>query len=327
MFKKQFKLLVVVFMIGVAFSAFAQVPPDLEDLQKGVSDFSKELAKSLPFNSSLGLNWSDAYVGKLIPSVPPHFGIGLSFGFTTMEMKVIKDLAGYFNVAIPFNISKMILPAYTAEARIGGLFLPFDVGFKIGYLPDVGLWGSGIKVHYFLVGGDIRYALLDGKILPKISIGVGFNHMKAGIGKKIGTDMEFDYDTGTITVEAPDVSLKWDTTSLDFKAQLSKSFIIITPYIGIGGSYAWSSAGYSVAAKITCDDIDEANNYLEAAGLPGINLEDQVLSSIMKNKAFSFRAFGGFSINIIKVLRLDLTGLYSFRDKNFGASFGARFQL
>ena len=321
----------ILVLVGVSVSGFAQ-PVDLKELQKTVSSFSEELAKSLPFNSSLGLNWSDAYIGKLFPSLPPHFGVGASIGLTTMEMPVLKAMANLFDYKLPFDIGKMILPAYAGEARIGGLFLPFDIGFKFGYLPSLGLWGKDIKMNYLLVGGDLRYALLDKKIPPKISLGVGINYLKGGVGGKTGGDTVFDYGSDSITVKSPDVNLDWKTVSLDFKLQVSKTLLIFTPYLGVGLGYAWSSAGYSVSADIegssgnplTAMEKAAIKDYLKGLGLDDVS--ENGISSTIDNGAFSFRAFGGLSINLM-VFRLDFTALYSFRDRNFGGSFGFRFQL
>ena len=330
------KVFIVLLILTVSLSGYSQVLTDLTDIQKSVANFSADLAKSLPFNSSLGLNWADAYIGKFFPSVPPHFGIGASFGFTTLEMPVIKTLSGYFGYKLPFNTDKMFLPAYTAEARLGGFFLPFDIGFKFGYLPPLGLWGTNMKMNYMLAGGDIRFALLDRKVLPKISLGLGLNYMKSGIGGKAGQDIVIEYGgaADTICLERPEVNLDWSTVSLDFKLQISKSFVIITPYLGVGGSYAWSSAGYSVDTKVTSDgsasltaaELADIKQYLRNSGVDALDLGNSGLSSTIKDSAFNFRAFGGLSVNLM-AFRLDLTGLYSFRDKNYGASFGARLQL
>ena len=321
-------------LTGFGFSLYAQV--DFKNLQKSTANFSEDLAKSLPFNSSLGLNWSDAYIGKLFPSSPPHFGIGGSFGFTTMDIPSIKKLAGLLGYSLPFSADKMFLPAYTAEARVGGLFLPFDVGFKFGYLPPVGLWGTGMNLNYLLVGGDIRYALLDSKVWPKISLGAGVNYLNGAVGGKVGSSQEITYYNGSsedhITLEKPDVNLKWNSIALDFTLQISKSFLIITPYLGLGGSYAWSSAGYSVDTTIIGNDgkplaqaeIDKIKAYL--SGVEGADISGSGISSMIDNNAFSLRTFGGFSVNL-SVFRLDLTGLYSFFDQNYGASIGFRFQL
>ena len=333
---KKFKTGILAFLliIGVIFSGYADAP--LKELQSGVMSFSEDLAKSLPFNTTLGLNWSSAYIGKLIPSVPPHFGVGAMFGVTTMSLPAVKDIAGYMGYELPFDAGKIPLPAYTVEARLGGLFLPFDLGVKFGYIPDTKLWGKKLNVDYLLVGADLRYALLDKKlpIIPKISIGVGLNYLKGGIGTTIGSAQEFTYGSDTLRIDKPELNFKWDTVTLDFKAQASISLLILTPYIGVGGAYGWSNAGYSVNAPITINgtnplspaDISNIDNFLKSAGLDGVDIDSDGISSIIKNKAFSFRAFGGLSINVT-FIKFDLTALYNFRDNNFGGSFGIRFQL
>jgi len=334
---KQKKIGIITFLLIfiIAFSGFSQTVPSLTELQSGVMGFSEDLAKSLPFNSSLGLNWSSAYIGKLIPSMPPHFGVGAMFGITTMDLPAMKDVAALMGYDVPFSKGKMVLPAYTVEARLGGLFLPFDLGFKFGYIPEVALWGEKLNIDYLLVGGDIRYALLDKSvpIIPKISIGVGLNYLKGGVGTKVGKQQEFSYEGNKLEIHQPDLKFKWETVTLDFKAQASMSLIIITPYIGVGGSYGWSNAGYKVNAPILVNSnpispnqINDIGNFLKSAGLDGVDVDQNGISSIIKNNAFSFRAFGGVSINVA-VIKFDLTGLYNFRDNNFGGSFGIRFQL
>ena len=306
---------------GVSFSGFAQTN-DLNEIQAFANQFSEELAKTLPLNSSIGLNWSDAYIGKLFPSLPPHFGLGGSFGISAMNFEVIKALTGSFGYSVPFDIDKLYLPAYTVEARIGGIFLPFDAGFKLGYLPTVGLWSSNLHMNYLLVGGDLRFAILDldKPIIPKISIGVGYNYLKGGIGGK-GMDKTIDCGIENVQLSEPEVDLNWSTKTLDFKTQISMTLAILTPYIGVGGGYAWSSAGYSVKTGLPQADIDIIKGYIS-----DIEVDDTGLESMIKNNAPHARVFGGLSINLM-VFRIDFTALYSFLDKNFGGSLGLRFQL
>ena len=304
-------------IISVSVGGFAL---DLSDLQESVNGFSQTLAGSLPFNSTIGLNWSDAWVGKLIPSAPPHFGAGLTLGFTTMEFGAISALADKFDFLLPdmpFEMDRFILPAYTAEVRLGGLFMPFDVGLKFGYLPDTDFLFDAISIDYLLVGADIRYAIMEGNvILPKISLGLGLNYLRGGIGAT-GPDMTIDHSGGTIDISDPHINFQWHTYTLDFKAQVSKSLLIITPYAGVGASYGRSSAGYSVAADISGDlDIEDI----------GITISDTGMSSMIDNNDFNLRAFGGISLNLA-LLKIDLTGQYSFKDGNYGASLGFRIQI
>jgi hypothetical protein len=319
--------LLLVFLVSSL--AFSQNKA-LSDLQKNVENFSDALAKSLPFTASLGLNWSDAYIGKFLPSVPPHFGVGGSVGFTTIDMTAARDLAKSLGADIDLDMGKLPLPGYAAEGRLGGFFLPFDIGFKFGYLPPVGLLGSGVDMNYTMVGGDIRYELIEGGVLlPKISIGVGLNYLKGGIGTKVGNDITYDFGPDSMTIHSPDVDLMWNTVALDFKVQVSKSFLIVTPYLGLGAGYAWSEAGYEINSNITYSagkSAEDVKNYLAASGLQGMDFDGNKISSIAEVSGFSVRAFGGLSLNFT-VFKLDLTGLYNFRDSNYGASLGARFQL
>lgn len=315
-----------VLLLFVGFHAFPQVPEgvNFEDLKTSMENFTGNLAKSLPFNSSLGLTWSDAFIQKA-----PHFGIGISMGFTTMEADSLKKLLSCFEMDLPMNLKGFPIPGYTVEGRIGGFVLPFDIGVKFGYLP---IKPAGIKLDYFLAGGDIRYALLEQNlVLPAISLGVGFNYLSGGIGKSIGSGLRFDYEdiSGTsqhIDVSRPDINFNWSTATLDFKAQISKTFFIITPFLGLGASHGWSKAAYSVKADITdsSGNIDEAKEILKQYGI--YNLDEHGFSSNNNMHGWSTRIFGGLSFNIA-VLRINFTGLYSFIDKNYGASLGFRVQL
>jgi hypothetical protein len=320
--------IIVLLVFLVSSLGFSQT--ELKHLQERAENFSDALAKSLPFNAALGLNWSDAYIGKLIPGAPPHFGIGASFGVTTIDMAAANDLAEALGFNIPFDTKKLMLPVYAGEVRLGGLFLPFDIGVKAGVLPPVGLWRSGINTSYTLIGADIRYVLTEGgAILPKISLGAGFTCLKGGLETSVGGVQSYDIGGGkTLNVNSPDVHLFWNTKALDFKVQLSKPFFIITPYLGIGASCAWSEAGYEAEAPVTVSggSLSDAYSYLSARGISGMNIGANKLSSTLETSGFSVRAFGGLSVNFA-AFKLDLTGMYNFRDSNYGVSFGARFQL
>jgi hypothetical protein len=329
---KKIALLTVITALSAAAPVFSQ---DLQDLQNSAGHFSAALAKSLPFNTALGLNWADAYIGKVFPGMPPHFGAGFSLGYTTMDFSAFEDLMGQFGFAIPggFKLGQMVLPAYTAEARVGGFFLPFDMGFKFGFLNDVG--SASAKINYTLVGGEIRYALLEGgPILPAVSLGVGLNHLKGEFTGSAGSGVSYGIGSGeTLDLSKPTVGLQWETLALDLKAQVSKSFLIITPYLGFGVSHAWSSAGYSVEADVTYKGAaldpatkDRINAGLKSAGVEGIDFNGKGIATIIEETGWSLRGFGGLSINLA-LFRLDLTGLYNFFDHNYGITLGTRFQL
>jgi hypothetical protein len=195
-------------------------------------------------------------------------------------------------------------------------------------------------LDYLLIGGEIRYAILKGNvILPKLSVGVGVNYMHGGIGMDIGgVSTKFDVGGKDLELSNPRMDFTWESTSIDLKAQVSKSFLIITPYLGLGASWATSKVGYKLESNTTYDNIplDQAgknaiNDVLKAAGKPTIDGDSGGFSSYKENpNGWSFRAFGGLSINMA-VIKLDLTGMINFLDLEnyaaFGATLGVRFQL
>jgi len=322
-------LALTILTAALAMPGFSQVP-NIGDLQDGAESMSQALSAALPFNSTLGLNWSDAYIGQLL-GVPPHFGVGVSAGATTVKadkMKTLLDTLGVDTGAFPAVVP---LPAAMAEARIGGFLLPFDIGIKGGYIPpELGKTikdaTGGLNLDYLAAGADIRFALLKGGLLlPRVSLGVGVNYMKGGLGTTVGQDQSFTYSNYTITATKPELGLSWETTTIDLKAQISKGFLIFTPYAGLGASYGMSKAGYYVKSDIT-GDIENLKNALTDAGITPPDISATGISSYFANNKWAFRAFGGLSLNIL-VLRVDLTGLYNLSDNSYGGSVGVRFQL
>lgn len=346
----------VIYMFILLFTAlpvFSQSSKSAGDfspamVQKSMDEFSGNLAKSLPFNASIGLNWSDSYIGKFFPSLPPHFGAGFSVGMTGIELGSFEKLLNIFSPALPAAVTGFgvfPIPGYTIEGRIGGFFLPFDLGFKFGIMPIKNTPGFE-NLDYFLIGGDIRFSIFDLffdnkallKILPVVSLSAGFNHLNGALGMNAGNDKVCKYpdpvnsgQEGTLTVKAPKFSVDWATETLDFKLQVSKNFLIVTPYIGIGLSNGWSRAGYSVKTVVTAEDssgnktdLKDAQAFFKQAGIN--NLSPSGFSSTREFSGFSTRLFGGLSFNIA-IIRLDLTGLYNFIDHNYGFSFGTRVQI
>jgi hypothetical protein len=315
--------------------AFSQT--SMATLQDAVEKFSGDLVKSLPFNASIGLNWSDAYIGKVFPSLPPHFGVGVAAGMTTMKVDGFEELTKAFGADL--GLGFMPIPAYVAEARIGGFILPFDLGLKFGMLPEDTFDLGSVKLGYTLFGASIRYAVIDNLILPKISVGVGVNYLKGSVGVPVGNALEFTFPNlsgglDTLALSQPELVLEWETTALDFTVQASKSLFIITPYLGFGASYAKSKAGYGVKTTLKYngqpmeDDttFEALKTALSTAGLGSIDVEKDGFGRILEDEGLAFRAFGGLSLNLA-IIRLDLTAMLNFADMNFGGTVGARVQL
>ena len=327
---KEAKIAVFALLVGLCASraAFSQ---SLGDLRTHANEFSSSLARSLPFNTGLGLNWADAHIGQFL-GVPPHFGAGVSMGFTTLNFSAFNGLMDQFGLSLPLNFGGFPLPGYTAEGRIGGFVLPFDVGLKFGILP---ISAGDFKMDYTLIGGEFRYAVLKGNVaLPTVSLGVGVNYLSGGLERSVGQerDFSFPYNSGSATLKlgAPKVGFIWETTTLDFKAQVSKSFLIVTPYLGLGASHAWSKAGYKADAAVSATSggaaLTDAEIKTALSNYGMTDISSSGFSAIQDVTGWGFRTFGGLSVNLA-VFRLDLTGMFNFLDANYGVSLGARFQL
>jgi hypothetical protein len=319
---------------------------DFQAFQQNFSEMSEELSGELTFNSTLGLNWSDAYIGRL-SDIPPRFGVGVSAGATSFNPA--SKLTFFNSLGMNFtNIAKgydyLPIPSGVVEARIGGLGLPFDIGLKAMMLPlTFTANGYTMRMDHIFAGADLRYALVKGKgWLPKISFAAGFNYLKNNIETESAGTMTYSFRHGSpkrqylFSVEQPKTSFAMENKTVDARIQISKKILIFTPYIGMGASYGWSTIGYGVHNTVkfgqgsgfrplTSEDADTINKFIDKAGLNPLNIDKNGFSSEITRENYTLRAFGGLSLNL-SALYLDVTGLYNILDKNFGLNIGVRLQ-
>ena len=323
-------LLTVAIMALLLIFAAATLPAQditSDEFKQAFQDFADDMASSLPLTSTIGNNTADAYIGQLV-RVPPNIGFGLTVGAATIPYATVESLFKELNMEVPSEIKNFDTfgvpnPAYTIDARVGGFVLPFDFGLKFGTLGSGGLNAGDLEMDYLLVGGDIRYAVMEQSVLrPNISVGVGYNYMRGRILVPDAIEGTYQFEVNGDTAEVTggaDAYLEWQTNVIDVKAQISKSFIILTPYAGLGAAYGISSAGGGLVGTIS--DADAQN--LKDAGIDVDGKEVGVSSDVT---GWSLRAFGGTSVNIM-LLRLDLGLGYDVLGENLVGTVGARIQL
>ncbi|MDR2897828.1 MAG: hypothetical protein LBU99_03360 [Spirochaetaceae bacterium] len=295
---KRYISLVTIFAIIIGSGYAFDILSSPGKIEAGFDTFIGDLAKTIPDTAVLPGTWSDGYIGKLLPSIPPHFGIGGSFGVTKVDTRGLNEALaemGIAPVSLPKRDNEFVLPAWAAEARIGGLFLPFDLGVKFAYLDAADLFGLGLNYKYTMAGGDIRYAIIEqGLIKPNLSIGFGYTYISGDFGFS-GSNF--------------DTSVDYKSHVFALTAQLSKSIIFITPYIGARLLVSKTEGNWAYATSILdLVDYDKKGSYEEA--------EFKV----------SGQVFGGVSLNIFLV-KLNLAGSYNFITQVWGASAGLRVQL
>jgi hypothetical protein len=322
---------------------FAQ-SPDLDTYKSGIRDFADELAAVLPMNSLIGLNWNDAYIGQF--EALPHAGIGFTAGFTTLPSGAIKNIIentmGGDSMDLPDVLQKtgIPIPAGTIDVRISGFSLPMDLGIKFGYF---NFNSNDIKGDSLLVGGDIRCCILEQTILiPKISIGAGFNYLRTQIklGGVLGDDVEIlvppslaGYLPGinSLIVSSPELYLETATKVIDFKIQASWQALIFEPSIGLGMSYGVSRITAGAQSSIYKNDATNPANILsppEMAALSalGFDVDEKGIGYTSTVAALSYRLFGGIGFNL-SAFRMSLGLLFGMNTGSWGATFGARLQL
>lgn len=318
------KILSILVLLATIFAPmFSQTTdPDISKISDGLNTFSLELMDVVPNLAVQQGVWSDAYIGKLIPSVPPHFGGGLTFGFAEINPKGLNDSIGELNKLagkvssvsgtdkgkeIPSLPDDLILPTITVDLRVGGIFLPFDLGISIMKVPTVSLnaMGAGTQIDFFTAGASLRVPITEGNvILPKISLGAGFMYSKGSIGAFIEDDKAF-------------VSTDFDTKTMFLEAQVSKKLLIFTPFIGARGilsessnNWAWkyniSFAGYTVGK--------------EESGSVSRSLSDSFKDN------FQYQVYGGVALDIF-IVQTTISASYDFKNNIWGGNLSLRAKL
>jgi hypothetical protein len=353
------KFVVVIVMIAVVSTAGFSQDFDTEGLADVFGGFAEGVARALPMASTVGLQWSDAYIGKL-----PHLGVGASVGFASIPLTAVNPVLQEIGMgdlleiipeeAAPFFEAGLVgfpLPALVLDARLGGIILPFDIGVKYGWIPEdlnaeIETELEGMEVDYQLFGVDLRYALLEEPkgftLIPDLSVGIGYNYywghfalpMEEGFANyTIDVPSKTGTQTYTIGMENPKVGFEWESHVIDVKAQLSKTILwLFQPYIGVGASYGRSKAGGGLFVDGISGDIDAL---IEAANNELGNLEDFGFAlpadqdGIIVNSelnSWGFRAFGGLGINLF-FLKVDASIMYDIIGQSLGAQVGLRLQF
>ena len=313
----------------------------LEDFQTAFTDFTGKMAGSLAANSTIGSNWSDAYIGKF-----PHFGAGVTVGAAFISADGVTPLINAMGAsALPPALKSLgvPIPAAVVTLKLGIPFLPLDIGIKGGYIPQSlgnSLQSStGASVNYANVGIQLRYAILrQNLLLPNISVGASYNYMQGSItaptaiGAKNFT-VATDQGLTTITASDPALALGWTSHTFDFTTQVSKQFLFLVPYLGAGYTFGTSSVTGGVTSTMSApgynsptygSGISGLNSFFASNGGPTIN--DQGFTYTATSTTPVLRVYGGLSFRIILV-DIDTQVMYVPVTKGLGFSATARVQL
>lgn len=317
---------------------------DLAAYQAAFQDFADAAVGSLASTATSGLAWSPAHIGQF-----PHFGLGLTVGAAMMPYEAVKPVLDMLSVTLPAELDFMQtwgvpLPAAAIDARIGGFAIPFDIGLKIGVIPDaVKAMMGGVQADYFIAGGDFRIAILQDKgWVPGLSVGAGYSYLRGGVqiaDVTAGTTVDiYDImvangmpaaDTYELVFSDPDLDFTWKSHVIEAKVQLSKNLSIFTPHLGASAAYALSSSvGGGLLSEVEylqngstgvwADLVDAFENADETPPT------DQGFAVAADAPAgWALRVFGGTSVNLW-VLRVDLDAYYNILSGAWGGNVNLR---
>lgn len=295
------KIIAIGLVLLLTLSVFA-TPAD--KVSQGLEDFSIQLFDVIPNVALQQGVWPEAWIGNIFPSAPPHFGLGLSFGAAELPIDGLNKALSQFNevsggASFPALSNDLAFPTFTVDARVGGVFLPFDIGMSFMRLPNMKF--DNVTFDYLTIGGSLRYAILQDKIIiPAVSVGMGFMYNKGFVEVKV-EDSAF-------------VRSDFETTSIFFEAQVSKKILFLVPFLGFRGVMAQSTNSWAW----------EYNATFEGYGTIG-----QVEKGTV-NRGFGDRfhpqLFGGIGFDIF-MFHANLSASYDFVSSIWGANLGLRFQM
>ncbi|MCK9169233.1 MAG: hypothetical protein M0P01_02340 [Treponema sp.] len=285
--------------------SLCSVPLFSDDLTSAISSSLEETTKSISndtVENTTQLNvCPDAYIGNFFPSVPPHFLIGLSASGTFIDtgdlsdaVKSIISQMGGTN-SIDFSLpGTLVLPAYSLNARIGGFFLPFDIGVfgSFANVQNLNFTDYSASVNEFTFGADVRYAVLEGNIiLPKISLGLGYIYTHQSFDFSVSKSYSGTYEGYTGSIDSSSsVGLTLNMNILYLQAQISKKLLFFVPYAGVrevlvsnNNSYEYSS---TVNANGTADSYGVSGD-VSSNGFDFADLQTQLFAGIGFNALFT----------------------------------------
>lgn len=306
---KMKKTILTVFLICFACANFytQSVDESLESLSKNMASWLQE--------STMTLNTTaDAHIGKVVPSIPPHFQVGFSASTTIIDTAPISNAAAAINAeaekngdtsfaSFPKFGKVFVMPTYSINLRFGGFYLPFDIGlFGTFTIPPQGVkfgfQNSNINAKQMNLGVDIRYAILQGKnAWPKLSVGFGYFY----------NSHEYTFSASAGETNETSIGLNFKMHTIYAQLQISKQFSFLLPYVGVRASLSKVDNEYSYETIATESQSQKVNNNFDIK-----EVQPQIYAGL------------GF---MIPYSQITLNGAYNPRRNQWSVSIHAGFRL
>ena len=317
---------------GDDFEEAAGIIPVVRD---GFDDFSKSLIYAVQDSSTLSNTESAAWIGSLIPGF--HFRLGVDASLATLDIDPLLTMTSALGWDLDLSditdtikdtpvIGKydhhLVFPSLALNARLGGLFLPFDIGFSLMSLDTRGdlesVWpsdiGDKLNIKYLTLGLDLRYKLwkIGFKMLNMQVAGLTGVYMTKG-------DVEASVDEGSAAFDFSQIS-----GTLGLQATAHALFLDV--FVGAKLVTNFYSK-VSLKARPDWSEIMEFDDKramdVAVALMPeeiGFEAEDGWGKHFELNPVF----YGGIGLSA-KIVRLGVGASYNMKSENLGATVNVRF--
>lgn len=309
-------------------SAFCfSAEPHTPEISSAIENVIDNYINILPENSSLLGVQPEAYIGKLFPSVPPHFTAGISVSGTFLDTSFLSDgmkdvsraITGALSdatgdtISISLNVPERIpYPAASVSARIGGIVLPFDIGLHAvttvgGMFDSMDFGDANVSSDYTTLGADIRCRVYEESLfIPQISLGGGYLYSKHTLA--LGAENNYILKNSG-AAEAANLATQFDmsvaTHTIFVQIQASKKIAVLTPFIGLRALFTKADCEYGWQYETKIDG--EKNGYPSDRGGREYTVD-------FSDTGLNTQVFGGIGLQIA-LFQLGLTVSYNFGTK------------
>lgn len=191
-----------------------------------LDNFSEALCDSIPNTQTAQNVWAESWIGTLIPGI--KFGAGVNAGAATLDVKCLKEAGNALGISAVDDLPDTLgFPTATADIRIGGIILPFDIGFTFCTIDSTDFDKLDEKIDpcefdYYSIGGDIRFKL--------VNIGTKLFHARASLG------FGGYYTDGSVKVaddhSESEAGMDFTSTTLFCSMQASVKALCFMPFFG-----------------------------------------------------------------------------------------------
>lgn len=315
------KLLFTAFVfMTTTFSCFAD--SSFFNFSNAFKDIRDEVQAFLPENSTMLSIQPDAFIGHFFPARPPRFTAGITAGGTlidteffaddieTMINDIISIIPDDYSPSLKFSVpEKVFLPTVSAAFRIGGIILPFDVGFfgvttTENLINDIKFDDFSLDASYSCVGTDFRFAVIEGDaIMPKLSVGAGYIYSNY----KFNLDLDKTlYSNEYLFAKVNgNINMNLECHTVFTQLQVSKKLLFFTPSLGVKAfaNIFNSNLDWNVRTSNTYADIGKGDSYNTANDLSKLN----------------FQTFAGLGFQVWH-LQVAAGAAYNFTNNKFSCS-------